>query len=359
MRTLRPSRFLLVLALLATTGACTDAPSPDGAGQAGASAAGAPDAGAPQLEPAPIPRSHNPPAPRIVAFGDVHGDLERTRAALRLAGAIDESDRWVGGALVVVQTGDQLDRGDDERAILELFARLVDEARFAGGAFHPLNGNHELMNVHLDLRYVTPGGFRDFEGAVELPPTGDARMDSLVSDSLRAAFGDGYLARLEAFRPGGPYARLLARRNTIVMVGENVFVHGGVLPEHAAHGIDRINEEIRAWLRGEAPAPEWSRGTDSPIWTRLYSRDPDEAACEVLEETLEILGARRIFVGHTVHRQGITPYCDGRAWAIDVGLADYYGGPLQVAEILGDEVNVLAADAEGAPASSASRSPDP
>ena len=42
---------------------------------------------------------------RIVAFGDVHGDLEAARGALRLAGAIDEQDRWIGGDLIVVQTG--------------------------------------------------------------------------------------------------------------------------------------------------------------------------------------------------------------------------------------------------------------
>ena len=55
-----------------------------------------------------------PAPPRLLAFGDVHGDLQATRQALRLAGAIDAHDRWVGGPLVVVQTGDQLDRGDDE-----------------------------------------------------------------------------------------------------------------------------------------------------------------------------------------------------------------------------------------------------
>ena len=61
---------------------------------------------------------------RIVAFGDVHGDLEAARGALRLAGAIDEQDHWIGGDLIVVQTGDQLDRGDQEQEILDLFERL-------------------------------------------------------------------------------------------------------------------------------------------------------------------------------------------------------------------------------------------
>ena len=72
-------------------------------------------------------------AGRIVAMGDLHGDLDATRRALRLAGAIDESDHWIGGELVVVQTGDQLDRGDQEQAILELLDRLQDEARPPAG----------------------------------------------------------------------------------------------------------------------------------------------------------------------------------------------------------------------------------
>jgi hypothetical protein len=296
-----------------------------------ATACGLGSGAGPHVDPEAIPPTRNPAAPRVVAFGDVHGDLEAARGALRLAGAIDEADRWVGGDVVVVQTGDQLDRGDDERAILDLFARLVTEAARAGGAFHPLLGNHELMNIHLDLRYITDGGFQDFEGVVEVP----------ADDSVLATYEPHERARVAAFRPGGPYARLLARRNTMVMVGETVFVHGGVLPQHAEYGIEAINDEIRAWLRGEAPAPEWSRGSDSPIWTRLYSSDPDEAACAVLDQVLELLGARRMVVGHTVHRQGITPYCDERVWAVDVGMASYYGGPLEVLEIQGDAVTVL------------------
>lgn len=75
------------------------------------------------------------PAPRrLVAIGDLHGDLEATRRVLRLAGAIDERDGWIGGDLVLVQTGDQLDRGDDEPEILDLFERLAREATAAGAA---------------------------------------------------------------------------------------------------------------------------------------------------------------------------------------------------------------------------------
>ena len=65
---------------------------------------------------------------RLVAFADVHGDLDATRNVLRLAGLIDDTDQWIGGETVVVQTGDQLDRGDGERAILDLFESLSQQA---------------------------------------------------------------------------------------------------------------------------------------------------------------------------------------------------------------------------------------
>ena len=282
---------------------------------------------------------------RIVAFGDVHGDLEAARSALRLAGAIDEQDRWIGGELIVVQTGDQLDRGDQERAILDLFERLRVESTAAGGAFHAVLGNHELMNVRGDLRYVTDGGFADF-----LDVAAYESEDSLmVWDRSSGTFRAGTLAdfeprqrgRMAAFMPGGPYAKLLARRQVILQIGDNVFVHGGVLPSHVAYGIDEINDAAQAWLRGDAELPPVLSGPDSPQWTRLYSSDPDSVACGVLDVALTALKAERIVMGHTRQEAGIASACGAQAWRIDVGLAAYYGGPVEVLEIVGDSVRVL------------------
>jgi hypothetical protein len=270
---------------------------------------------------------------RIVAFGDVHGDLEATRSALRLAGAIDVEDRWIGGELIVVQTGDQLDRGGDEQAILDLFERLRVESAAAGGAFHALLGNHELMNAKGDLRYVTDEGFADFADAVEYDP----------NDPRLAEFEPRERARMAALLPGGPYAHLLAQRQVILRVGDILFVHGGVLPDHVTYGIDLINRETQAWLRGEADRPDVLQGSESPQWTRLYSDEPDSQACEVLAEVLSGLEATRIVMGHTIQDEGISSACEGRAWLIDVGMAAHYGGPVEVLEIIGDSVSVLRA----------------
>ena len=98
----------------------------------------------------------------MVAFGDVHGDINAALSALRLADVIDENNSWSGGNTLVVQVGDQLDRGDTERQILDLFEILRSQAEEVGGGFYPLLGNHEIMNIDLDFRYVTDGGYAEF-----------------------------------------------------------------------------------------------------------------------------------------------------------------------------------------------------
>ena len=270
-----------------------------------------------------------PAVARIVAIGDLHGDIAATRKVLKIAGAIDDQDVWIGGSLVIVQLGDQLDRGDDEKAILLLLDSVAKQAHVAGGALYALIGNHETMNAAQQFGYVTPGGWLDFADVPHLP-----------ADDLLAQYPFGQRGRVSALRPGGPYAGLIAGHNTIQVVGPNVFVHGGVLPKHVAHGIDKINAEISAWLKNEAPQPQSSSGADSPVWDRHYSADVDEADCKLAAETLAALDAKRIVVGHTVQYGGIDSVCDGLVWRVDVGLAKHYGGTAQVLVIDGDSVAI-------------------
>jgi hypothetical protein len=283
-----------------------------------------------------------PSAARIVAIGDIHGDVRAARAALRLGGAIDAGGKWIGGALVVVQTGDQLDRGDDEPQILDLFERLRGEAKAAGGALYALNGNHEIINAQGDFRYVTEDGFHDFS---DRHP--DARLAPLLERLPETTRG-----RAVAFLPGGDIARRLSQQPVVIQVGDNLFVHGGVLEAHVRYGLGRINREAREWLTGPptAPAPRILVDPEAPIWTRDYSEPtPTPEKCAELERVLTALSAKRLVVGHTVQKQGINSACADEVWRIDVGLSRFYGAKPSVLEIRGEQVRVLAAETAAPP----------
>lgn len=253
---------------------------------------------------APLPLRYPMPK-RLVAIGDLHGDLAATRTVLKLAGAIDDKDAWVGGDLVVVQTGDVLDRGDDEKAILDLLFRLEDQAKAAGGALIFLVGNHELMNAAGDFRYVTRGGAHDFDDK-----------------------------RVEALQPGGAYAKKIAAHNVVAIVGDTVFAHGGVVGPWATM-VDEINLTSRCWLDGQAggahdPPPALT-SEESPVWTRAAGLPT--ADCAALSAAMTQLGVKRMVVGHTVQEHGVNALCDDTVWRIDVGLAKLYGGPIEALEI--------------------------
>lgn len=264
-------------------------------------------------------------------MGDVHGDLDATLRVLQLGGLIDDDEHWAGEETVFVQTGDQLDRGDDEQAIIDLLSRLEQEAEAAGGAVHVLNGNHEYMNAAGDFRYVTPGGMEDFQDAEGVDVSADRVAD--LPEALRA--------RAAAFMPGGPYAQVLATRNTVVIVGDTVFVHGGVLPKYAPR-VETINEAGRRWLSSGGTPPAALLAPDGPVWARDYSvPQPTEQACTDLGVALDELKAARMVVGHTVQARGITSACDGKVWRIDVGMAEHYGGAPAALELRGDQLKVL------------------
>jgi hypothetical protein len=90
----------------------------------------------------------------------------------------------VGGRLVVVQTGDEIDRGDDDREILDHVEEGERQAAAEGGELVALLGNHEIMNAALDLtRRLLSGTVRGVQSRVrvwaegsKLPPWAFTRL---------------------------------------------------------------------------------------------------------------------------------------------------------------------------------------
>lgn len=280
---------------------------------------------------------------RLVVIGDLHADLEASRRAFRLAGAVDERDRWVGGNLVVVQMGDVIGRGKQDRAVLDYVLDLQARAKAGGGTVHVLIGNHEIFAARPDHRWVAPEAFAAFGGVPGLN----------LSQPRVAELPAAQRARAAAFAPGGVYAKRLAAFPTVLRIGTTVFAHAGVLPMWARYGLERINADVRAWLGGQGDEPRVTQGLDDGslddgvMWARHFAAAPEEIACQLLDESLGILGASRMVVAHTVQRT-IGSRCGERLWAVDVGISSYYGGHLQVLEIVGDK-RVRVIDSPGPP----------
>ena len=328
-------------------------------------AAAAPDsAGGQQASPAPYPPLRVTAPGRVVALGDVHGDIGQARRALSIAGVLGEggdavNPEWVGGDTVVVQVGDVLDRGDDEIAILILLQKLHKQAEKEGGAVYILNGNHEVLNVSGDFRYVTQGAFQESMRFGE-------HLVNLFGKAFEDAFGGAeedprkkqVKARIGLFSPGGPLAQQLAMNSTVLIVNDTVFAHGGLMPRHVEFGLERLNNAVADWMRGKDIEDEEDRTAlgmaigsvkDSVVWNRTFSTEQfvtesdRDRACEVLGKTLDMIpGARRMVVGHTQQLGGCNGECDGRIWRIDVGMSfGVVGADPEVLEIDGDEIRVL------------------
>ena len=311
-----------------------------------------------------------PPKKKIVAIGDIHGDLSVAIKSLKLAQVIDlsipdnTSDitkiNWIGGDTFVVQLGDQIDRvrpsklfnslcteededlyedeGSDLK-IIYLFDRLNQQAQRYNGAVISILGNHELMNVDGDFRYVSPKEFREF---------GNKFNGIFEYNSL---YPFGYKERKEVFKPGGVLAKKLANtRYSIVQIGKWLFVHGGITSDCAnKYSLNQINYYIKRWLLGDTSLENmkhvhnlYHREDDehSPFWTRIYSDLDDWGQDSLIEfnntmNSINIWNSKNndnkaygIVMGHSpqfMYDKGINSSINNRIWRVDVGASRAFG----------------------------------
>ena len=309
------------------------------------------------------PASAQNRAPRVVAIGDIHGDLDAFAGILQRTRLADPSRRWAGGNSILVQTGDFLDRGPEARAVMDLLMSLQKDAPRQGGRVIVLMGNHEAMNIYGDLRYVTSSDYSSFA---------DDRSDSRRKkpDPSHSA---GFLERCDALDAGGKYGKWLRTLPAIARVNDSIFLHGGINPDLAASSIDQLNDaiagEIKAFdsykqyiiekkiaqpcatldeLTAAARAAlDKAKGKDAetlkaflgygswlsinengPLWFRGYAQWTDAEGAPYLQRLTEAFGASRFVVGHTPQAGGqIVPRFDGKVYLIDTGmLSTYFSG---------------------------------
>jgi hypothetical protein len=308
---------------------------------------------------------------RVVAVGDVHGAYDSFVAILKAAQLIDTRERWTGGRAVFVQTGDVLDRGADSRKALDLLRRLERDAARAGGRVVPLLGNHELMRLLGDWRYVSAGelsAFRrgDSEELRELvyqraleanKSRATAAGQTFDEVDYRARFLKevplGFLEMRQAFDVKGDYGAWMRARPAIAMVNGVAFLHGGVSEKVAPLGCDGINSAVAKELVALptdplAMAALFGTSETGPLWYRGLAQEPEDVFAPTLAAILERLGARAIVIGHTTVLPGrIAPRFGGRIVQIDTGMLDgtfYPKGVPAALELRGDTATAIYLD---------------
>ena len=309
---------------------------------------------------------------RIIAVGDLHGDLNAWLTIAKAAGVMGPDGHWAGGSATLVQLGDIADRGPGTLAIIQSLQQLQQEAPKAKGSVIVVLGNHEAMNLVGDNRYTTPGEYAAFvdsrsvarrereyaanrkklEAAARASNPNVKPSDVLAQFMARTPLG--FVEHRQAWRPSGWIGKWATGNAAIVKIGDTLFAHGGISAEYAKVPMEEINRRIAAAMAAADDSPT-SLLFDAlgPMWYRgLVTADPDSQAeraamkpppapmtpDQEMDAVLAAYGAKRLVIGHTPNLKGIVVTSNGRLARIDTGISSYYGGPLSWLEIIGERM---------------------
>lgn len=247
------------------------------------------------------PRYDNEKIGDVIAIGDVHGDFRALKTTLYYNGIINKSGNWIAGNRTVVQIGDLIDLGLNDKEVLEFVYNIQQEALDNGGEWVQLLGNHEWLNLHSHFHYAVDG------------PEDDIGFGS--QDNRKKEMEQGYL---------GQWLRTLP---IVYKWKDVVFVHAGISTSHIARlGIDYINQMSYDYLNG-------TKIDTSVLDNILVDRSIGQRSsysCRNLKKILKILGASQMVVGNTITKTlgfesgEIGSYCNGKLKMIDTGMSSYY-----------------------------------
>jgi hypothetical protein len=204
-------------------------------------------------------------SPRVVAIGDIHGDVDAFRGILEHAGIVDAAGRWIARNTTLVQLGDLTDRGPKVRAVMDLLIDLEEQATAAGGRVEVLLGNHEALNLAGEGRDVTQAIYASFADeqseqrrqaayeayvklcaarSLQLPRGAPRIYQPLSKGDWMAAHPLGFVEYREAFGPQGRYGRWLRTKQVVLQLGDTVFLHAGIKPDLAPRKLEDINKQV-------------------------------------------------------------------------------------------------------------------
>lgn len=337
---------------------------------------------------------------RVVAVSDPHGAYDAFVATLNNAGLIDDGQQWSGGESHLVITGDLLDRGADSRKVMDLVMSLETQAFESGGMVHLTLGNHEVMNLVGDLRYVAVGEYAAFAA----DETSEEREEWFArygrirepedSQTIRSEFDErhppGFFAHRRAFSSKGKYGSWLLQKPVMVVLNDTVFVHGGLSPLVAEFDLDTLNATLTSQVadyvvqlevlvdsgliepglnfydhhdaasallsNADLPADQATaaqaivdladgsiHGQQSPLWYRGSVGCSSVVENDTLNSALSAVGANRVVIGHTpTYTRRVLSRHNGRVFEIDTGmLSAAYRGSGHALIIEGAKLSVV------------------
>ncbi|MDO4881236.1 MAG: metallophosphoesterase [Capnocytophaga sp.] len=243
--------------------------------------------------------SKYPMPDKLIAISDIEGNYQAFEQFLIHNKVMNKRYKWTYGKGHLVLLGDFFDRGLFVTQTLWLIYHLESQAEKAGGKIHFILGNHDLMNMNNDFRYVRK---KYQENA------------SLMNTDY-----------LHFYKPNTELGRWLATKNIVEKIGGYVFVHAGISKEVANLDISipTLNENARKYYFDNKKAQHLNDGLLSviyqfglsPIWYRGFGKQTIDK--EEFNYIRQRFGADKFVIGHTLHQE-ISYLYDQKVIDIDV-----------------------------------------
>ncbi len=240
---------------------------------------------------------------KLLVLSDIEGNFGALRKLLQAGKVIDEAFNWTFGDGNLVLIGDFFDRGQQVTEVLWFIYYLEEKAKAAGGYIHFILGNHEIMNLSGDLRYVQQ---KYLDNA------------SLLKQNYVSLYDEN-----------SELGRWLRTKNIVEKIGDIVFAHGGISASIKAMNIsiESINSVTRPYYADTAShyADEKSGTIFSdlgPFWYRGYYEKSNPGISLQIDSTLAQFGAKHIITGHTIVADTISVWYNGKLLNTDIHHAE-------------------------------------
>lgn len=217
---------------------------------------------------------------KTMAIGDVHGSFDQVSNLLINNQVIDSAYNWTWGKGHLVFIGDIFDRGEKVTQTLWLIVKLSFQAQQAGGNVHLLLGNHELLALTGDHRYLHKNYY------------------NLCNNS-----GIEYA---ELFNDSTFLGKFIRKSKIAVTINKNLFVHAGISPEIANNfeSVEQINQFAPGIFQQNDSIKQevLLRSFAGPLWYRGYI-DLNDGMPIISIDNIDKIGQKfrvnRIISGHT------------------------------------------------------------